>query len=328
MKPVVIVAFAIMTLTVPHAGAADAPLALEAKIRLGTVSGRIDHMAVDLAHGRLFVAELGNDSVGVVDVATGTVLRRITGVREPQGVGYFAATDTLYVASARDGSVTPFTGDGFAPAGRIELGDDADNIRIDARAGQVYVGYGSGAIAVIDPVRRARIRDLHLPGHPESFQLDTQTARIYVNVPDERGIVVVDRYTGAQDAIWKPSGLRSNYPMAIDAGRRRVLVVFRSPARLAAFGAADGAMAANVETCGDADDVFVDTKRDRVYVSCGDGYLDVFESAGAGYARIARIDTVSGARTALFVPELDRLFLAVRARGGNPASIWVFRPLP
>jgi len=43
-------------------------LKLEAKIPLGNVNGRIDHMAVDLAHQRLFVAELGNNSVGIVDL--------------------------------------------------------------------------------------------------------------------------------------------------------------------------------------------------------------------------------------------------------------------
>jgi hypothetical protein len=44
------------------------PLQLEAKIPLGDVRGRIDHMAIDLSRQRLFVAELGNDSVGIVDL--------------------------------------------------------------------------------------------------------------------------------------------------------------------------------------------------------------------------------------------------------------------
>ena len=39
---------------------AQAPLTLEAKIPLGEVKGRIDHLAIDLGRHRLFVAELGN----------------------------------------------------------------------------------------------------------------------------------------------------------------------------------------------------------------------------------------------------------------------------
>jgi DNA-binding beta-propeller fold protein YncE len=307
-------------LTTLPARAADAPLALESKIPLGPVSGRIDHMALDLARKRLFVAELGNDSVGVVDLTNGTVLRRVTGPREPQGVGYLAAADTLYVASAHDGSVSLFVGETYAAAGRIELDDDADNIRIDATARR--------GIAVIDREGHASKDALRLPAHPEGFQLDPKSSRMYVNVPDKRQIVVLDRSTGSQVAAWKPHGLRSNFPMAIDAARDRVLVGFRSPARLVAFNAADGAVAANVTTCGDADDVFVDAKRERIYVSCGEGALDVFDAASGGFAQMARIETVSGARTALFVPELDRLYLAVRARSGEPAAIWVYRPTP
>src|SRR5471032_1018160 len=79
------------------------PLVLEAKIALGNVSGRIDHLAVDLGRQRLFVAELGNNSVGVVDLKERKLLRRLTELKEPQGMGYVASTDTLYVANAGDG---------------------------------------------------------------------------------------------------------------------------------------------------------------------------------------------------------------------------------
>src|SRR4051794_3517134 len=102
--------------------ARPAPLVLEGKIALGTVSGRIDHLAVDLRRRRLFVAELGNDSVGVVDLAAGRVLRTIDGFKEPQGTGYEPSTDTIYVANAGDGSVRLLRGEDFTPLDRIELG--------------------------------------------------------------------------------------------------------------------------------------------------------------------------------------------------------------
>jgi hypothetical protein len=90
--------------------------------------------------------------------------------------------------------------------------------------------------------------------------------------------------------------------------------------------AADGSVVGSLDTCGDADDVFVDAKRHRVYVTCGAGMIDVFEDRGVSYQRIGQTSTVSGARTSLFVPEMDRLFVAVRASGSEPAAIWVFRP--
>jgi hypothetical protein len=93
-----------------------------------------------------------------------------------------------------------------------------------------------------------------------------------------------------------------------------------------ALSSQDGHVAAEVETCGDADDVFVDRKRHRVYVSCGAGVIDVLDSGEAGYRQVARVPTVPGARTSLFVRHLDRLLMAVRAASNEPAAIWVFRP--
>ena len=306
---------------------AGAPLVLEAKIPLGPVSGRIDHLGIDVKRQRLFVAELGNNSLGVIDLAAGKVLRRIDGLSEPQGVAYVLFTDSVFVANAGDGSVRVLRGDDLTPMGRIELGDDADNARVDAARNRVLVGYGKGALAVIDPASQTKTADIHLKAHPEGFQIDETGTQIFVNVPDARGIEVVDLAAGSTRPL-PTQGAGSNFPMSIDAEEHRVLVVFRSPPTLMALSIHDGHLAATVETCGDADDVFVDPKRRRVYVSCGEGVIDVLEPGEAGYQEIARVPTVSGARTALFVPELDRLFVAVRAASNEPAAIWVFRPTP
>jgi YVTN family beta-propeller protein len=308
--------------------ASSLPLQLEAKIPLGDVRGRIDHMAIDLARQRLFVAELGNDTVAVVDLASRKVIATVAGLMEPQGVGYVPSTDALYVANAGDGSLRAFHGADYTPAGQIALGDDADNIRIEPTTDRVLVGYGNGGLAVIDPKSFQKTADIPLPAHPESFQLDPGSARLFVNLPGARAIAVVDRQAGKQTASWPTTIAEGNFPMALHLAAGHVLAIFRSPATLGVFSMKDGSLVANPPICGDADDLFVDAKRDRVYASCGDGVLDVLGAEGGAYRRIARIPTVSGARTSLFVPELDRLFLAVRAAPGEPASIWVFRPTP
>lgn len=306
---------------------AGQPLVLEAKIALGAVSGRIDHLAIDLKRRRLFVAELGNDSLGVVDLATRKLLRTMAGLKEPQGVGYEASTDTIYVANAGDGSVHILRGEDFAPLGRIELGNDADNVRIDATHRRVMVGYGDGALAIIDPASRAKISDVRLPAHPEAFQLIENGAQTVVNVPDAHQIDIADLASGTVHRI-ATGALAANFPMAIDRAAHRSLVAFRSPPVLAAFTIPVGRLTARLPICADADDVSVDVKRHRIYVSCGAGVIDVLEPAADGYARLAQMPTASGARTSLFVPELDRLFVAARAGWSEPAAIWVFRPRP
>jgi len=325
--PAVFLAASLIWSATVTAQTADAPLVLETKIPLGQVSGRIDHLAIDAKRQRLFVAELDNNSLGVVDLAAGKVLRTVSGLREPQGVAYVPFADSVFVANAGDGSVHVLRGDDLAPIGRIELGEDADNVRVDTQRNRVLVGYGNGALAVIDPATRTKAADIRLKGHPESFQIDETGTKVFVNVPDARDIEIADLASQANRSL-PTQGAGSNFPMAIDGEAHRVLVAFRSPPTLMALSSQDGRVVAKIETCGDADDVFVDAKRHRVYVSCGEGVVDVLEQREAEYRRLARVPTVSGARTSLFVPELDRLFVAVRSRSGEPAAIWVFRPLP
>ena len=313
---------------VASAETVDPPLVLEAKIPLGEVNGRIDHLGIDLNRRRLFVAELGNNTLGVVDLAAGRTTHTIGGFSEPQGIAYVPVADNVYVANGGDGSVRVLRGEDLAPSGRIDLGGDADNVRVDVRRQRVLVGYGKGALAIIDPASRTKTGDIRLKAHPEGFQIDEFGAQVFVNLPQAHEIAVADLAALGAIASWPTQGLRSNFPMAIDRDAHRVLVVFRSPPALTAFAAEDGRVAAKLETCGDADDVFVDAKRGRIYVSCGEGGVDVLGQDGTGYRRIARVPTVAGARTSLFVPELDRLFVAVRASSGERPAIWVFRPAP
>jgi YVTN family beta-propeller protein len=317
-------------LILPIAAAAQTPgavLELEAKIPLGVVNGRIDHFDVDIKRQRLFVAELGNDTLGVVDLAARKELRTIAGLKEPQGIAFEPTSDTVYVANAADGSVRILRAEDQTPVGRVDLGDDADNVRIDGAGKRVLVGYGKGAIAVIDPRKRAKVADIRLKAHPESFQIDESGTRAFVNVPDAQQIEIVDLVKREAIGTLRTQGHRANFPMAFDGATHRVLVGFRSPARLLVL-STDGAVVADVDTGGDADDVFVDAKRHRVYVICGAGLVDVFEERGDSYQRIGHVGTAPGARTGLFVPELDRLFVAVRSAGKEPAAIWVFRPVP
>jgi DNA-binding beta-propeller fold protein YncE len=304
----------------------DAALQIEAKIPLGDVRGRIDHMAADIDRRRLFVAELGNNTVGIVDVGQAKILQVLGGLKEPQGVGYLPSTDTLYVANGGDGSLRLFQGPNYTANGRIDFRNDADNVRVDQSRQHVVVGYGDGALAVIDGAKTNKIGEIRLPAHPEGFQLDIGAGRAYVNLPNARSIAVVDLSSGKVIAVWPVGGASANFPMAVDSDSNHVLAVFRNPPKLGVFDMRDGSIIRMIDTCGDADDVFVDAKRHRVYVSCGAGVIDIFDARS--YERLSRIPTASGARTSLFVPEFDRLFLAVRAAGRNSAALWVLRPEP
>ena len=309
-------------------GQASQPLRLEKTIELSDVQGRIDHMSVDVKGGRLFVSALGNNTVEVIDTKVGKRVKTIGGLHEPQGVLYVPSVDRIYVANSKDGSVRVFDGSSYAPLKTIEYGDDADNLRYDSGHKRIYVGYGEGALAEIDEEGN-KVGEIKLDAHPESFQLEKDSPRIYVNLPKSRKIAVLDRQRRVVITTWPVGMTLANYPMALDEVDHRLFVVTRFPARLLVFDTATGKTVQRLPAVGDCDDVFYDQIRKRIYASGGEGAISVFEQQDADhYKESARINTVKGARTSFFSPDLDRLFLAVRREGTQAAAIRVFAPVP
>jgi len=313
----------LVTIFSPRWARAAPPLVEIQVIPLAGVERRIDHLAVDPAGSRLFVAALGNGTLEVVDLAAGKRIRSIVGLKEPQGVAYLPTFHEIVVAN-RGGSVAAFNDTDYRPATTMPDMSDADNLRFDAAARQLYVGYGDGALGVIAPASLARIAEIPLPGHPESFRLEESGPRIFVNVPRTREILVVDR--GQRSIVSRiPLGsFANNYPMSLDESGHRLFVGVRQPARLLVFDTASSKESASVPCVGDTDDLFYDARRDRVYVIGGEGFVDVFDTSPAGkYPRLARIPTRVGARTGLWSSELDQLFVAWPLRDGHQAEIHV-----
>ena len=300
-------------------------LVLEEKIGLGAVSGRIDHLAIDLKRGRLVVVELGNNTVGVVDLGKHKLETRIAGFKEPQGVAYVPATDKVFISNAGDGAVSLREGSDLSPIREITLGDDADNIRLDG-TDRVMVGFGSGGLAVLDAATGDKRREIALSAHPESFQLDPDGERIFVNEPKALKIGVINQRSGKEIAAWGANAAAANFPMALDSAGRRLFVAYRLPALITAFDTKTGNLVARLATCGDADNVFHDKSRNRLYVICGDGSIAVLDASAGALRELSRLKTRAGARTGLYVPELDRLFVAVPLHGADAAEIRIYKP--
>lgn len=302
------------------------PLHLEKTIEMPDVQGRIDHMSVDVKGRRLFVSALGNNTVEVIDVKAGKRVKTITGLAEPQGVLYVPDNDRICVANAKDGSVRIFDGTSYSLLKTLDYGEDADNLRYDAGRQRVYVGYGGGALGEIDSEGN-KIADTKVDPHPESFQLEKNGPRIYVNLPKSRKIAVVEREKHTIIGTWRTGMAFANYPMALDEKDHRLFVVTRFPARLLVFDTNTGKIVQSLSAVGDCDDVFYDQTRKRIYASGGDGALSVFDQKDPDHHReLARIKTVKGARTSFFSSDLARLFVAIRRQGSNPAAIEIFAP--
>jgi DNA-binding beta-propeller fold protein YncE len=294
-------------------------------IALPGVEGRIDHLAFDASSGWLYVAALGNDTVEVIDTKAGRSLKSLHGFREPQGVAILPEAHRIAVAEGEAGSVRFIDETGRVQEQAVRIGRDPDNLRYDERAMRLYVGYGEGALAAIDATSGSMSGEVKLGGHPESFQLERSRPRIFVNVPGAARIAVVDRTAMKVLAVWPVTGAGGNFPMALDEQNHQVLIGCRQPARILLYDTTSGKQTGSFDTVGDADDLFYDSARRRLYVTGGEGFVDVFQRGpDGGFNRTARIATAKGARTSLFVPEQNTLYVAVPHRGGQKAEIRVF----
>jgi YVTN family beta-propeller protein len=305
------------------------PLVLTEAIPLPGVQGRFDHFGFDRKN-QLFVAALGNNTVEVIDVSARTRVHTISGIPNPQGVVYAPESKKLFAASSK-GKLYIYDGITFDLIKSIDFHGDVDNLRYDAANQRVYVGYGedeTGAIGAVDANTNERLTEEYkLGAHPESFQLESSGPSIYVNLPDLKQIAVINRKTH-EITRW-PMSLEHNFPMALDEPNHRLFVATHEPPRLSVFDTNSGRTVATLPCVQDADDVYYDSGRMRIYVPGGEGYISVFQQKDADhYELLARVPSTLGARTAGYFGKgrkgFDRFFLAVPARADHGAEMWIY----
>jgi DNA-binding beta-propeller fold protein YncE len=294
-------------------------------IALAGPAGRLDHLALDARGGRLFVANMANASLDVLDLKAGNLLRQIPGQKRIQGIAYAPDLDRIFVGNG-SGTCNVFGGDDYRLLKSIPLAD-ADNVRYDPGSRRLYVAHGDTALAVIDAMTLEVRAVIKLPGAPEAFQLQKTRSRLYVNVPSRKEVVVVATDRDAVLGRYPLKEAGGNYPLALDEAGRRLFVGCRDKPLLVVLDADTGKEVARVPIAGDVDDVFFDTKRKRLYASCGDGFLAVLrQGPDSRYEPEAKMATARGARTCLFDPGQGRLYLVVpRQPGKEGAEVWVYQ---
>jgi len=303
-----------------------AELQLKQTIPLPGVEGRIDHLDFDAANERLFVCALGNNTAEVLDLRKSERVHTITGLGSPQGLVYIPELNRLFIANDKGGILKIYDAKSFQSVGELNFKDDADNVRYDDASKRIYIGFGSGGIAKVNAPEGKQIGSIELSAHPEAFELEKNGKRIFVNVPNSRQVAVIDRDEGKVVATWKTDLAFGNFPMAFDEANHRLFIGCRMPSKLVVLDADSGDIVAKIDISGDPDDVFYDSKRHRIYAICGAGKIDIIEQTDpSNYKAVTKIDTADGARTGLFVPERDTLFVAVPHRGSQHAEIRAYR---
>lgn len=294
-------------------------------IALPGVGGRIDHLTYDRISQRIFVAALGNNSIEVIDLKTNKVTHSIQHLSEPQGIAFIPENNTILVANGNNGVCDIFNAGNFQKITSIQLPGDADNVRYDSVDKKIYVGYGEGGIAVIDAITFKQIGDIKMERHPESFQLDIAAKKIFVNVPGKQQVEIIDFEAKKVTDRWKLTEAKSNFPMSLDVINHRLYIGCRHPAKLLILDTNTGKLVNSVDTDSDTDDIFYNAKSKSIYLSCGGGFIDIIKQVNPDtYQLTEKIASHSGARTSLFIPQLNRFIVASPKDFRNDAALLVY----
>jgi DNA-binding beta-propeller fold protein YncE len=308
------------------------PLTLSRTIVLTGVTGRFDHLAIDTLGCRLFIAATGNHSVEVINLKTDKAQQSITGLGKPHGLAWVATTGSLYVADGSLAELRVYKGSPLVLAGTIKLSDDADDMVYDEAAHLLFVGHGgSGAatpalVAVVDTDKFLLLENLSVANHPEALEIDSTSNRIFVNVADSSEVAVIDASSKAIAAHWKLTKAAQNVPLAFDDDQRLIFLACRTPGTVIAIDASTGKELASLPTAAGADDLFYDPALRRVYVIAGSGEVDAYQVDGAkNLHALGALKTAAGAKTGLFVPVQNLLYVGVPEAGADAASIRVYK---
>jgi DNA-binding beta-propeller fold protein YncE len=316
-----------LALAVSAAAAEPTTLELIQTISLKGAPGRLDHAAIDSKHSRLFVANLSNNSLDVVDLKGGKLVKQVPGQRKIQGIAYAADLDRIYVGNGIGGQCNVFDGRDYKLLKSIKL-PGADNVRYLPRKQLVYVGHAETALSVIDARTFEVKATIKLPGRPEGFQVEAKRPRLYVNTVDPTRLVVVD--TDSNKVLHRyPLELADRaYPMAVDEANRRLFLGCRKKPSVVVVDSESGKEVAQVGIPDDIDDLFYDARNRRLYASCGAGFLAVIRQRDKDhYELFEKIPTVKLARTCFFDPAGGRLYLLVpRQKGQEGPTIRVYQP--
>ena len=241
-------------------------------IAIPNVNGRIDHMAIDIKSQRLFVAEIENNSLDVIDLKAAKRVHSISSnnnvdlLNEPQSVLYIPELNRIFISNGQDGTVDVFDAKSFSLIKKIKLpSDDADNMRYDPNSKLVYVGYGEGSLGIVNATNYNIVGNIPLNGHPESFQLEDENRvssghkqRIFINVPQSKSVEVVDDIQKRTvSKTWTITNAQNNFPMALDEANHRLFVGTREPPKLMVFDTNSGRLISVLDIADDADDIFM-----------------------------------------------------------------------
>jgi hypothetical protein len=337
---------------IPAHGQDKTTLRLVQTIPMSGVSGRLDHMAVDLEKKRLFVAAVANGTLEVLDLDAGKVINSISGIKDAQDALFLGGQFNKLYVSSLDGTLRIYQGETFRLVQALKLEPDPNRLLYDPATDLIYFGYGGqnagfdayGRVGIVQAKRGApsdqfladMVAPTYRPGHLADMAMDDDGRLL---ICDSRADLIYQFDTQKRELlkIWPARGDGAG-DMSLDRARHRLFVGTRIPAEMTVYDSLSGKEIVSLPAPETMDGVYYDAGLKRIYMSGGrwygtpeasPGWVYVYQQKDADhYELVSKIRTKPGSGTSLFVPQLKRLYVASQAIGDQEASILAFEPVP
>ena len=325
MKPPFVFALAIALFAFAPAPAAE--LELVQTIPLKGKAGNLDHLALDAKRDRLLVANKTNNTLDVIDLKAGSLLKQVPNQTGVQGLAYAADVDRVFVGLGTNGLCNVFDAESYKAVKTIKFADDCDNVRYNPKTQLVYVAHAENSLGVVSAKTNAVKADVKLPASAEAFVLEAGRPRAYIAAPSPCQVIVIDTDKNEVVTSYPVKAAGGAHPIALDEAAHRVYLGCRKEPKVVILDTESGKEVGETVIPGDVDDLFLDAARKRVYASCGEGFLAVLKVTDADKVEVVeKVPTAKGARTCLYVPGTGKLYLAVpRQEGKDGPEVRVYQ---
>jgi hypothetical protein len=301
--------------------AADTGAALvwQGRTELPGYSGDFDHFAADMAGNRLFLAAEDHGTLEVFDLATGKHLKSVGGFESPHSIFLIPQKHQLLITDGSE-AVKLLDDRTLSVVGKIALHPGADSIGYDAGTGHLYIVTGGKDVKLkeswleeIDPTTGTKVGEIHFDSdHVEAMAVEQHGPHIYLNLTDRNLVAVIDKAKREVTAQWPIHEAQQNALAQLDETTHRLFLVARKPGMMIALNADTGTTVTSLPAPGRVDGEIFDEANRRVYAPGGEGYIGVYhEQSASEIAELAHVPSAPGAKTAILVPELHRLYVAV-----------------
>ena len=296
-------------------------LRLVGRTEMPTYTGDFDHFGVDVKGNRLFLAGEDGATLEVFNLRTGAHTKTVKGFDAPHSVLYLPQANRLVVTDSGEGMTRTLDATTYRFTQPIALVSGADASRYDPSTKHLWIVTGGKnaakkmpnvVVSEVDPVTGKHLGDLSFDtDFTEAMAAEQVGNRLFINVAGKSTVAVVDKRTRAVIATWPIKEGEQNGAMAFDEKGHRLFVVTRKPFKLVVLNSDTGESVVSFDAPKRTNEAIWDAENHRIYLA-GDDNLAVFAQRDADhYDELAPVPSAKGAKTAILVSEIHRLFVAV-----------------